>query len=132
MNKRKIATSINVRVNVGNYQHIEISKYAESEIEFKDEQDRIKLEDELQNDIVKDIIRSMRSLPEKLGKKTDAIERIEESITKSIPEWLNKNPVPNLAKKNHNDNIADQKQKITETEKKSSDDFEIDEEDLFG
>ena len=34
MVKRKIAECINLRVNVGNYQHIELTKYVEEEIEY--------------------------------------------------------------------------------------------------
>ena len=95
--KRKIAECINVRINIGNYQHIELTKYAEEEIEFLDVKELVAKEDDLRNDLVSSLIRSMKYIPEKLGKGADKAIEVEESIKKAIPEWLEKNPVPNIA-----------------------------------
>jgi hypothetical protein len=99
MAKRKISQGINVRINVGNYQHIELSQYAEEEIEYHAEEDREKAEAELHDDLVSSLISNMRRIPEQLGKTTNAIQHVEESIQKAIPEWLENNAEPNIAKK---------------------------------
>jgi len=114
---RKIATSVSVRINVGNYQHIEISKYSESEIEFNTTEERIKLEDGLHEEIVSDLIRNMRILPEKLGKKTDSVTEFEESVKKQVPNWMRSNIEPNIAKENFNKINAESKSKLIEEEK---------------
>ena len=98
MKKRVISECINVRVNVGNYQHIEITKQASEEIEYSSERERLDLEEELTNDLVNSVIRSMRTIPSQLGKGVDEAQEVEESISKAIPEWLNNQP-PNLVDK---------------------------------
>ena len=112
--KRKIATSVSVRINVGNFQHIELSKYAEGEIEFENEDARQFLEDELHSDILADLIRNMRELPERLGKKTDAVPVFEESIKKTVPEWMQSNIEPNIAKQKFDKKNAEVKSKAIE------------------
>lgn len=97
MSKRKIASCINVRINVGNFQHIELVKYAEEEIEYSSAEERIAKEDDLRNDLVSDIIRSMKAIPERLGKGISEAIEVEESIKKAIPSWLEENPIPNIA-----------------------------------
>ena len=47
MSKKKIAETINVRINVGNYQHIELTKYAEEEIEYSSTEELQSKEDSL-------------------------------------------------------------------------------------
>ncbi len=42
--EKKIATALNVRINVGNYQHIELTKYAEQSISYDSEDEMIKPE----------------------------------------------------------------------------------------
>ena len=98
MEEKKVATSIDILINVGQFEHIQITKYAEKKITYESSDEMIKKEDEVTSELVSDIIRTMRGLPEKLGKKTNAISAIEEKIQKKIPEWLANNPVPNLAK----------------------------------
>ena len=98
MDEKKIATSIDVLINVGNYEHIQITKYSEKKITYETPEEMVKKEDEFTSELTSDIIRTMRGLPERLGKKTDAVVVIEEKIQKKIPEWLANNPVPNLAK----------------------------------
>ena len=95
MGNRVISESINIRINVGNYQHIEIVKQAQEEISFKNESERISLENSLTNDLVDSLIRSMKAVPERLGKGVPNAQELEESISKAIPEWLDGNP-PNL------------------------------------
>jgi hypothetical protein len=61
-------------------------------------------EDELSVQLLNDIVRTMRKIPDQLGKKTDRVAQIEEKIQKRIPEWLENNPIPNIAntaKQNH-------------------------------
>ena len=109
MEQKKIATSVDVLINVGAYEHIQITKYAEKSISYSSQEEMLKKEDELTNELVADVIRTMRSMPEKLGKKTTAHTEIESKIAKKVPEWLNGNVEPNIAnqaKTNFNANIA--------------------------
>ena len=92
MSKKRIAETINVRINVGNFQHIDITKYAEKEIEYNSQEEMIKKEDELTDELLDNLIRNMRTIPEKLGKKTNAVVEFEGAVQKKIPEWLEKNP----------------------------------------
>ena len=97
MEQKKIATSVDVLINVGAYEHIQITKYAERSISYGSKEEMLEQEDALTNEVVADLIRSMRSMPEKLGKKTTANIEIESKIAKKIPEWLNGNVEPNIA-----------------------------------
>ena len=106
---KKIAETINVRINVGKYQHIEISKYAEKEIEYETEEEIAKKEDQLTSELLSNLIRNMRTIPEKLGKDTDAVIELEESITKAIPEWMKDKTEPNLAKQSNIKSEAEEK-----------------------
>jgi len=111
MKKRVISESINIRINVGNYQHIEITKQAQEEIEYKNEEERLALEEGLSNDLISSVINSMRLVPQRLGKGVDNAQEVEESITKAIPQWFENSP-PNLAnvpKANSNKVASDQK-----------------------
>jgi len=113
MTEKKIAECINVRVNVGNYQHIELTKYAEKTISYNNEEEMVRKEDELTEELVANLIRNMRRIPERLGKDTTAVIEVEESIAKVIPEWLQNGDVPNLANKaltGHNKTVAEQKE----------------------
>ena len=97
---RKVSDCISVRINVGNYQHIELTKYAEETIEFSSEKERIEQEDNLRNDLIESLKRSMKAIPEALGKGIQSAIEVEEAIQAKIPEWLEQNPVPNIANAN--------------------------------
>ena len=139
MEEKKIATSVDILINVGNYEHIQITKYAEKKITYTSAEDMIKQEDQLTEELTSDIVRSMRALPNRLGKKTTAHTEIEEKITKKVPEWLLDNVEPNIANnaKTQNDknkakaNIEEQKVKKEKTQEVKETSFEADGEDLF-
>jgi len=97
MEEKKIATSIDILVNVDRFEHIQITKYAEKKITYESQEDMIRKEDQLTDELVKDIIRTMRAMPDKLGKKTNAVATIEEKIGKKIPSWLEEGGEPNIA-----------------------------------
>jgi hypothetical protein len=97
MEKRKISECVNVRINIGNYQHIEITKYAEEEIEFSSASERIQKEEALTDDLTQSLIRSMKAIPERLAKGVDQAVEVQALIKKAIPEWLANSPVPNIA-----------------------------------
>lgn len=97
MAKRKIAECVNIRINVGNYQHIELTKYAEEEIDFESVAERVQKEDALREDLIVNMMRSMKAIPERLGKGIDQAVAVEEAIQKAIPAWLENGPVPNIA-----------------------------------
>ena len=99
MEEKKISTSIEILIRVADFESIRIAKYAEKKIVYETNDERIKKEDEFDSELVGDIVRCMRGLPDKLGKKTiTPVAAIEEKIVKKIPEWLANNPIPNLAK----------------------------------
>ena len=99
MTTRKISECINVRINVGNYQHIEIVKYAEEEIEYSTVEERMVKEDQLTRDLIASLSRSMKIVPEALGKGMAEAVQVEQSVKKAIPEWMKNSPAPNIAKK---------------------------------
>lgn len=112
--QKKIATSVEIMIHVGQFEHIKINKYAEKNIEYSSKEDMTKQEDVLTDDLISDIIRTMRLIPGKLGKKTNAVAEVEERIEKRIPEWLNSNNEPNIAKKAYESNkIKDNASKET-------------------
>jgi hypothetical protein len=119
MSKRVISECVTVRVNVGNFQHIEITKQFQEEIEYTSDEGRLELEGQLSKDVVDSVINSMRLVPGRLGKGVDNAQEVEDAISKSIPEWLNNAP-PNLANnpKINSDKIAaaqkDNKDRIAE------------------
>ena len=133
MTEKRIAETINVRVNVGNYQHIEITKYAEKQISYETSEEMVQKEDELTNELLENLIRNMKKIPERLGKNTDAIAKVEEAINKGIPRWLEESPEPNIAnaaKDKRDSNTAEQKDELDKQEEidiegVSSDDMSI-------
>ena len=46
--KRKISECINLRINLGNYQHLELVKYGEEEIEYNNDEERINKDAQLE------------------------------------------------------------------------------------
>jgi len=99
MEEKKVSTSIEILIRVADFESIRIAKYAEKKIIYESEEERIKKEDAADAELVGDIVRCMRGLPDKLGKKTIIpVAAIEDKIVKKIPEWLANNPIPNLAK----------------------------------
>jgi hypothetical protein len=138
MPDKKIASSLNVRINVGNYQHIELTKYAEKSIAYDTKEDMVAKENELTEELLSDMIRSMRTIPERLGKKTNAVQEIEERITVSIPEFMVspdqakiKIDDMNAAKKKYNTGISEQKEASKEYTKKAMESISVSEDDLF-
>lgn len=119
MEKKKIAETINVRINVGNYQHIEISKYAEKEIEYNSTEEMFQKEDQLTQELIGNLIRNMRTIPEKLGKQTDAVSDFEDRVTKALPDFMKGSEEPNLAKKRHLQVSAEEKENSAKREVKS-------------
>jgi len=120
MSQRKISECINVRINVGNYQHIELSKYAEETVEYSSKEELIQKEDSLRDDLIASVIRSMKAIPERLGKGVEAAIEVEESIKKAIPSWLENGAVPNIAnlpKKKNLQDVAEQKNNKDESAK---------------
>lgn len=95
--ERKISTCVNVRVNVGNYQHIEIAKYAEETVQFSSESERLEKEAKLTSDIIQDLHKTMKQVASDLGKGTAEAAQVTEAIKKVIPEWIANSSVPNIA-----------------------------------
>lgn len=110
MTEKRISESINVRINVGNFQHIQITKYAEKTITYESAEEMVKKEDELTEELLANLIRNMKTIPSRLGKTTNAVVEVEESIIKVIPEWLEESPIPNLAKDVHEKYVDEQKE----------------------
>ncbi len=99
MSNRKISECICLRINVGNFQHIELTKYAEESIDFLNDEDRVVKEDQLTIDLVASLKRSLNLITTNLGKGVAEAQEVENVVVKKIPEWLNNNPIPNIANK---------------------------------
>jgi len=99
MQEKRIAETLTIRISLGpqTYEHIELTKYAEKKITYETQEEMIKAEDELTDELLVDMIRSMRRIPERLGKSGVTTVEVEERISKRIPKWLEENPVPNIA-----------------------------------
>lgn len=95
--EKKIATSLEVLIKVAQYESIRLTKYGEAKIEYDSPEERIEKEERLSDEVLLDMITTMKTLPEKLGKNTNAVVEIQEKIIKRIPEWLEKGPEPNIA-----------------------------------
>jgi len=95
--EKKIATSVEVLIKVADFESIRLTKYGESKIEYDSSEEMTTKEDRLNDEVVSDLVRAMRALPSKLGKKTNAVVEIEEKIKTKIPEWLKNGPEPNIA-----------------------------------
>ena len=65
MSKRKIAESLNIRIRTGDFQHIEMVKYAEEEIEYQDETQLNERIDHLNKKINTQMKKSVEYLQEK-------------------------------------------------------------------
>jgi hypothetical protein len=114
--KRKIANAVEVRIGFGDgYDNVKITKYAEEEISFENDQERKEKEQQLFDDLMVSLVSQIKEIPEKITRKAEEpIQGIEESIKKAIPRWLNEEEVPNiananLAEANHEGTIDQQK-----------------------
>jgi len=126
MLKRKIADCIDVLVNLGPFNHIQFTKYAEEEIEFDNDEERIAKEDSLRNDLVTRLLRDMDATTKMVGKGIAEVQKVEEAITEKIPEWLSNDPLPNIAnvaKKKHIQD-GDNQEKRRDDAKARVDEFE--------
>jgi hypothetical protein len=101
METKKIAQTINVRINIGNYQHIELSKYAEKEISYEDNEGMTSQEDELTAELMDSLSRDMGIIPSKFKVSEAVVEETKESIGKALPDWMKGNEEPNLAKQSN-------------------------------
>jgi len=108
--KRKIAESINLRVNLKNFQHIELVKYAEEEIEYNSKEERIKAEKALTTDLVESLQNSMQIIVDGVGKGRKEVVEVEDAIIQTVPEWLDNKNIPNIAKDSNP--ALDKKEKI--------------------
>lgn len=100
MANRKISESLNLRINLGNFNHIEFIKYAEESIDFSSDAERIGKETQLHNDLWDSMMQSVADVPNRLGRSKDMIQEVEERIKNKIPEWLENGPIPNLSNQN--------------------------------
>jgi len=99
MTEKKIGTCIKVLVNVGNYQNIEIAKYAESTISYDSNEEMIEKENLQTQELLSSLKRDMAKTPEELGKYEDKVEEFTDSVTKEMPKWLGEGAIPNIANK---------------------------------
>ena len=97
MTEKKIATAVEVLVKVANFESIRITKYGESKIDYDSPEDMLKKEDQLNDEVIADIVRSMKRLPEQFPNYANSILTMGDRIGKKIPEWLENNAEPNIA-----------------------------------
>jgi len=99
MTEKKIGTCIKVLVNVGNYQNIEIAKYAESTISYDSNEEMLAKEDLQTQELLSSLKRDMIKTPEELGRYEDKVEEFTDSVTREMPKWLGEGAIPNVANK---------------------------------
>ena len=98
MEEKKIATSVDILVNIDKFEHIQITKYSEKKISYSSKEDMIKQEDQLTAELVEDLLRTMRGIgPQVGGKVTTAVTKMEDKIQKKMPTWLEEGKEPNIA-----------------------------------
>ena len=121
--EKKIATGIDILVNVDRFEHIQISKYGEAKIEYSSDQERKDLEDQLTAETLEDGFRSLKIVTDVLGGKTvEPCQAIVEKIRKKIPMWLEDGPEPNIAnlpKTTNNKRLAGNSIKADEVKKEA-------------
>ena len=115
--ERKISKCINVRVNVGNYQHIELTEYAEEKIEYSSKEELREKEQSLMDDLTGSLFADINLISSKLDGKgnlqgtVQKTQQLKESIFKKLPEWIANTPEPNIANKSldsHEKNVIEQ------------------------
>lgn len=110
MNEKKIATAIDILINVDRFEHIQITKYGEAEINYASEEERKQKEDQLTAETIDDAKRSLDIIVKNLQNKgAQPVEAIKEKIVNKMPSWLEKGAEPNianLAEKNFEKNKA--------------------------
>lgn len=121
---RKIAGSVNLRIRLGDWEHLEFVKYAEEQITYENDDERIAQEDKLHVDLMDLLMRSVKEGAKKLGMDGIAVaQEIEQKMQKRIPEWLEKGEVPNIAGQNQAEKrlnqVADKQQDIVDKQKES-------------
>jgi len=97
MEQKKIATSVDIMIKVANFEYIHVTKYSEKNISYENKDEMVSKEDELSKELVNDVVRTIRGIPEQLGKGRSAVTEIEEKIKTRLPEWLGSDPEPNIA-----------------------------------
>lgn len=133
MEEKRIAETLTIRISLGpqTYEHIELTKYAEKKITYETPEEMIQKEDALTDELLVDMIRSMRRIPERLGKSGVTTVEVEERISKRILKWLEENPVPNIAgtaETKHKQAVDQQTKEAARVEEKkaSNDEFGLD------
>jgi len=110
MFEKKVATAVDILVNVDRYEHIKITKYCEAKIEYETEEERIQKEDQLTLECISDLIRGQDIISKTIGGKVVApCEAIKGKIAKKLPAWMSEGPEPNIANaalENHNESVA--------------------------
>jgi len=110
MPEKKIATSIDLLINIDRFEHLQVTKYSEKKIIYDNEADRIKQEDELTNETLVDMMRSLKLTVDVVGGKIGKpVEAVKDKVINKIPKWLEEGPEPNLAnkaKENFDKNVA--------------------------
>jgi len=126
--EKKIGTSVDLLINVARFEHVRVTKYSEQIIEYENEDEMKQKEDQLDKDLISNVVRSLTALPSSIGlnkSRTEAVEAINDTVAKSIPEWMGK-PEPNIAKDVHSKAIAEeQAEKVEKTESKEKENEEL-------
>ena len=86
--QKKIATSIDVLINVDRFEHVQVTKYSEKQIEYRDEAERQQEEDKLTIEVTEDLVRSLSIMSEAIGGKTiEPTKAIVEKMRKKMYEF---------------------------------------------
>lgn len=106
MEEKKIATSVDILINIDRFEHFQITKYSEKKITYESQEEMVQKEDQLTNELLSDIRRSLKlfcdnlgSISKEINQKMEAVSKIEDKIGKKMPTWLEEGSDPNIANK---------------------------------
>jgi hypothetical protein len=97
MSEKKIGTCIKALINVGNYQNIEVAKYAETTISYDSAEEMVEKENQQTQELLASLKRDLQKTPEELCKYEDSVEAFTDSVSKEMPKWLGEGAIPNIA-----------------------------------
>ena len=89
--EKKIATSVDILINTDRFEHLQITKYAESKITYDTQEEMIQKEDQLTRDLLSDMHRTLSlsakdfsSISSEIAKKMEPVKTIEARIQKKM------------------------------------------------
>jgi hypothetical protein len=104
MEEKKIATSVDILINIDRFEHLQITKYSEKKITYETNEEMVQKEDQMTKELVADIRRTLKKCYEdfsgvskEIAQKMESVTKIDGKISKKMPTWLEDGYEPNIA-----------------------------------